>query len=77
MIPRIDLDVVSLKQLSDGPIDVGTRWVETVRAFPGLKVKVDLEVTTHTPDREVGLRFNSKVMSGEGRTICEASDEGT
>ena len=77
MIPRIDPKVVSVARVGSGPIGIGTRWTETVRALPGLTVRVSLEVTAYVHDSLVGIHFNSRVMTGTGRTLCESSDNGT
>lgn len=79
LINSIDDDVVSVRKRTEGPIGVGTRWVETisVRFIPGLKVGVELELTEVQPERLVQFSFRSKIMSGTGVSTCEASEHGS
>lgn len=82
LIPLIDPDVVSVEKQTDGPLDVGTRWIEKIRVrhiprFFGAVVHVELELTGFEPGNSVSFTFKSRVMSGTGVTACAAAAGGT
>jgi uncharacterized protein YndB with AHSA1/START domain len=68
--------LVELRQVSNGPIGVGTRLVE-VRSFLGKRVESELEVTAYEPDRRLDLRTVSGPISFEVSHTLDATPGGT
>lgn len=68
--------VVEARQVSEGPVGVGTRFTE-VRKFLGRRIESALEVTEHEPDRRFSLNVASGPVPFEVRHTFEAIDGGT
>jgi uncharacterized protein YndB with AHSA1/START domain len=68
--------VVDVRKETEGPVRVGTRFVET-RRFLGRRLESTLEVTEHAPPQRFSLRVVQGPVQFEVRHVLEAADGGT
>jgi uncharacterized protein YndB with AHSA1/START domain len=54
-----------LDKITDGPVEVGTRYREVVRMMPGVTMTILSEVTGYEPERYLASNWHSSVMEGD------------
>lgn len=54
-----------LDKITDGPVEVGTRYREVVRMMPGVMMTIYTEITDYKPERYLAMRWCSNVMEGD------------
>jgi len=74
--PRWAPAVAETRQLSSGPVQVGTTFEETVR-FLGRRFEVAFEVSEYEPNRRMGVRMTSGPSRATGVRIVEPIADGT
>lgn len=74
--PLWQTSVVESRQVTDGPVGVGTRFTE-VRHFLGRRMETTVEVTEHEDDRRSAVKFVSGPIPGSGSYSIKPADGGT
>ena len=75
-LEKADPDVVSVIKQTDGPIGVGTKWIESLKV-PMSTVNVDLWITGTDPGKSMDVEFSSNAMKGTGAFTFTPNDGDT
>ncbi len=75
-LENVDSDIISTDKTSEGPISVGTTFLEVMKV-PMMKAKVALEITAFDPGKSFEVKFDSNVMEGTGTFGFAQSGDGT
>jgi carbon monoxide dehydrogenase subunit G len=74
--PRWAPAVAETRQVSPGPVQVGTTFEETVR-FLGRRFEIAFEVTEYEPNRRMAVRMTSGPSRTTGVRVVEPVADGT
>jgi hypothetical protein len=75
--PRWAAAVAEARQLTDGPLGVGTRFEQVLRLL-GRRIRFTCEVTHYEPNRSLHIgRFSGRLRSASGRRTFESIADGT
>ena len=77
VLEAIDTDVESVVKTSNGPIGVGTTWIETLKS-PDMKMVGYLKLTAFEPARLIDFSFKaSRGVTGTGILTCAPNGDDT
>lgn len=68
-------NIVSTKQISDGPIGAGSTWRQASK-FLGRKVEFDIEMTSYEPSHQFSGKIINRPIPVESASKFEARDGG-
>lgn len=68
-LKQVDPDVESIEKLTDGPVEIGTIWRETLKV-PGSKLVIDLEATRIEPGRLLEIDIRTRFDHSVGILTC-------
>ncbi|TDO54725.1 polyketide cyclase/dehydrase/lipid transport protein [Kribbella sp. VKM Ac-2527] len=69
--------IVEVEMLTEGPIQVGTRGIETRRVGPGMTVKAPYQIVEYEPGKSFRFQVTTGPVRPDGTLRVEPSGTGT